>query len=268
MRKYTWVMQSFKARIILLGASNVTKGVSVIIETAQRMFGSPLDVYAAIGHGRSYGLKSFVLVRSLPSILDSHVWEVVREQPDVPTYALVGDIGNDVMYGPPPEQIAWWIEQSFDRLGAIGAKTICTGLPLDSIDRLKKWEYLAARTLMFPTKRITFEAAKQRSHAIAQRVQSIAAERTIPFIQLPGAWYGIDPIHIRPGRKALAWSSILSHWLSEEQVDQETVLARGSLSRWIKLRSSSPEKWWLLGMQRGRQQPSATLADGTQVSLY
>lgn len=268
MRKYTGVMQDFKARIMLLGASNVTKGVSAIIETAQRIFGSPLDVYAAIGHGRSYGLKSFVLVRSLPSILDSRMWEVVREQKKVPTYALVGDIGNDVMYGPPPEQIAGWIEKSFDRLGAIGAKTVCTGLPLASIDRLKKWEYLAARTLMFPTKRITFEEAKQRSHEIAQHVEAITRDRKIPYVQLPGEWYGIDPIHIRPARKAEAWSNILQHWVRDQEQMREPILARGSLSRWLQIRSRSPEKWWLLGMQRGRQQPSATLTDGTRVSLY
>jgi hypothetical protein len=40
------------ARVILLGASNLTKCISLIVETAWNLLGSPLDVKAAMGHGR------------------------------------------------------------------------------------------------------------------------------------------------------------------------------------------------------------------------
>ena len=80
-------------RIILLGASNLTRGLSIVIETARLLFATrdrpeqtsrgPLGVFAALGHGRAYGLPSRVLVRSLPSILDCGLWRAIEnQQPD------------------------------------------------------------------------------------------------------------------------------------------------------------------------------------------
>jgi len=53
-------------RVVFLGASNVVRAISTIVETAELSWGLPLDVLAACGHGRSYGRTSCVLGRSLP----------------------------------------------------------------------------------------------------------------------------------------------------------------------------------------------------------
>ncbi len=260
-------MPQVHARIILLGASNVTKAISTIVETAQHLFGSPLDVYAAIGHGRSYGLRTSLFLRGLPSVLDSRIWAALREPRSMPTYALIGDIGNDVMYGPPPDLIAQWIETCFDRLGALDAKIICTGLPMARVERMSSMEYLMARTLLFPKNRFTFAEAIGRAQEVTERVAALTQDRSIPFIELPGEWYGIDPIHIRRAHWARAWGTILRHWV-EADAQSEGFRARGSIPRWIRLRKATPERWWLLGMERGRPQPAATLTDGTRVSFY
>ena len=42
-------------RVILLGASNLTRGISTVVEIAKTKWGSPLDIMSALGHGRSYG---------------------------------------------------------------------------------------------------------------------------------------------------------------------------------------------------------------------
>jgi hypothetical protein len=261
----------FKARIILLGASNATKGVSTILETAQALIGSPLDVYAAIGHGRSYGLRTRVLGRGLPSVLDSRLWQVVGaggSRSAVPTYAVISDIGNDVMYGSSPETTAAWLEECFERLRAIDANVVCTSLPMARLKRLSEWQYLLARTIIFPTRRLTFEQAMGRAHELDERVRRITQARGIPFFELPREWYGVDPIHIRPRFWAQAWGEILDSWLRDGPSELVPYRAKGSLSRWLKLRSCSPETWWLWGMRRGRVQPCATLADGTRVSMY
>lgn len=253
-----------RARIILLGASNVTKGISVIIETAQAMLGKPLDVYCAIGHGRSYGTRSFVLVRSLPSIVDAPLWHVLDRLPhDVPTYALIADVGNDIMYGHLPHVIAGWVDQCIDLLQRLDSNIVMTSLPLQRMEQLSSRQYLVARTLLFPSNRLSFAEVRSRAGDLADRLESLAATHSIPLVELPRSWYGIDPIHLRASVKREAWRSILQHWRSGH-----TTATHRSLFRLLRLRTLSPQKWWLLGMQRGRPQPATTFADGTRVSLY
>ncbi|HEX3727596.1 MAG TPA: hypothetical protein VHV08_15185, partial [Pirellulales bacterium] len=50
-------------RVILLGASNLTKGVALVLETAFGAWGRPLEVLMALGHGRSYGRQTSLLGR-------------------------------------------------------------------------------------------------------------------------------------------------------------------------------------------------------------
>ena len=57
-----------KRRVILLGASNLTRAISTVIGIAQATLDGPLDIVAALGHGRSYGMWSRVLFRELPGI--------------------------------------------------------------------------------------------------------------------------------------------------------------------------------------------------------
>lgn len=260
-------MNNFRARVVLLGASNVTKGVSVIIETARLMLGSPLDVYCAIGHGRSYGQRSSVLVRSLPSILESPLWQVIDENTSgMPTYAVIADVGNDVMYGANPQQIADWVDRCVQRLQAVNARIVMTSLPMQRIERLSQWQYFLARSLLFPGNRLTLDEAKHRASETVQCLEALAAQRDVPLVQLRGSWYGVDPIHMRYGIKPLAWRQVLQYWIGHQS--GEAAQATGSLRRWLRLRALSPEQWWLLGMRRGRRQPAATLSDGSQVSLY
>ncbi len=256
----------FRARVVLLGASNVTKGLSVIAEASQSLLGSPIDLYCAIGHGRSYGTTSRVLIRSLPSILDSALWDALKQLPrDTPTYALIADVGNDIMYDHPAHRIVEWSEQTILRLEESGANIVMTGLPLQRIARLNSMQFLAARTLFFPTNRLTLYEARSRAESVSAQLQQLADQHGVPLIQLPVDWYGLDPIHIRSSMKAKAWNTILHQWVDEKEVAEPP---RGSLRRWLRLRSLSPYRWWLLGMQRGRPQPAALLDDGTRVSMY
>ncbi|HEX5443564.1 MAG TPA: hypothetical protein VFW87_07035, partial [Pirellulales bacterium] len=117
-------------RVVLLGASNVTRGISTVVETACRVWGRPLDLLAAIGHGRSYGMKSTVLVRTLPGILDCGLWPALAERPPAHTAALVTDVGNDLFYGADPPQIAGWIEACVDRLAKLDAAVVMTRMPV------------------------------------------------------------------------------------------------------------------------------------------
>lgn len=45
-------------RVVLLGASNLSRTFPTVVHVAQRMFDQPLEFLVAKGHGRSYGQES------------------------------------------------------------------------------------------------------------------------------------------------------------------------------------------------------------------
>lgn len=258
----------FRARIILLGASNLTRGVSAAITSAQQRLGSPLNVYVAAGHGRSYGMASRVLIRQLPSILESRLWQTLDGEERMPTYSLITDVGNDVMYGVPPAQIAKWVETCITRLQTVSDAVVCTGLPLARIERLRNWQYLVARSIFFPSNRLALAEALARSRDVHAGLRELAAAHHADFVELQDHWYGVDPIHIRRTKFTEAWSTILQPWKADATSHSQGDRIGASFRRWIMIRSKSPDRWRLLGMQRGRPQPCAVLPDGTRVSLY
>ena len=87
-----------RPRVVLLGASNLTRGISTAVETTRRAVGGPAEYFIAMGHGRSYGARSRVMGRGLPGITECGLWGALGDDHS-PTYALLTDVGNDVAYG-------------------------------------------------------------------------------------------------------------------------------------------------------------------------
>lgn len=252
-------------RIVLLGASNLTRGISTVIETAWSLWGSPLEVLAALGHGRSYGLTSRVFGRELPGIRRCGLWDDLAARPPAETAALVTDVGNDLLYGASVSEILTWVSESLDRLASHRARTILTLLPLESVESLSDWRYWLLRTCTFPRCRAgrldILEAAIELNAGLKQ----LAAAHGAATIEQRARWYGFDPIHIRLARWREAWREILSPWCeAPERADR----ARGSLSRWLYLRSLPPLERRLFGRARRASQPSGRLRDGTTIALY
>ena len=69
-----------------------------ILRLLHDLRGVPLDILAALGHGRSYGSLSNVSGRVLPGITTCGLWERWENSPALPTRALLTDIGNDLFY--------------------------------------------------------------------------------------------------------------------------------------------------------------------------
>jgi hypothetical protein len=304
---------------VLLGASNLTRGISTVIETARLTLGSPLDVYAALGHGRSYGTRSSILfgARALPGIVESDLWDALhvqesksagtpglteestpgltevasaeaaggrpgsriippnpglcfgqtrREETSIPSiHALITDIGNDIIYGAPPQKIASWIEQCIDRLQHLNASIAMTALPIESIRSVSRWQYAVVKSMLYPTRQLSFEDAVSRANQLHDLIVDLAQRRGVRLIPQRSHWYGFDPIHVRYRHWPGAWAEILGACAIDPAGGE---CAQPSLSRWLRLRTATPRKWWLFGMQRGRSQPAATLPDGTTISLY
>jgi hypothetical protein len=251
-------------RVVLLGASNLTRGLSTAVETARLVWERPLDVLAALGHGRAYSSASAMLWRELPGIAESGLWASLAQRPRLPTAALLTDVGNDLLLEMLPWQVARAVEECVDRLQGVGACVVLTPLPLESVAALSPTRFLVLRSILYPTCRLRLPDLLERARELDERLRDLARARGLTLVDHRRAWYGFDPIHIRRHYLARAWRELMSPWSSEVKPP----LARGSLRRWLYLRSLAPERRWLFGREYRRTQPAGRLPDGTVVSLY
>lgn len=256
-------------RVILLGASNLTRYLPTVVGAARRLWNEPLDILAAVGHGRSYGVHSAVLARSLAGIAECGLWQALsdRQRADgaLPTAALVTDIGNDVLYGSSVSRILSWVEMCLDRLAPLTPATILTLLPPVEEGQLPKWKFRALRQVFFPMSRMGRDQVLKRATELNARLRTIAAERKLSLIEPRGEWYGFDLIHLRRRAAPHAWSAMLAPWRGTSDA---FALSRASFARSCRYFFLPPEQRWWYGCERRHRQPVLREQDGTALSLY
>ena len=252
-------------RVVLLGASNLARGISTVAGTAQALIGSPLEFFIAMGHGRSYGRASRVLGRTLPGIDECGLWDALGDAVATQTYALITDIGNDIVYGYDVQMIAAWIEQCLKRLQVLGARTIITRLPVESIESLSNLRYRVAKAILFPGRRLSLDEAKQRIGRLDTTIGDLAPQYGATLVDLPGEWYGMDPVHIKRSQYSTAFAQIMAGW---PVGDKARTRATPSVVRWLKLHLARPQRWSFLGIPLGSTQPATRLADGSTVAVF
>ena len=250
--------------VVMLGASNLMRGLATALGIAYRLWGGPLDVLAACGLGRSYGLRMPFLWRELPGIADCGLWQALAQRPSAPTAALVTDIGNDLLYDVPVPHIVAWVETCLDRLLRAGARVVLTPLPLCSVVSVSRARFLAVRSILFPGCRRSYATVLNRATDLDRRLRSLAETRGAVLVEHRPEWYGFDPIHIRWRRRLAAWGSILAPLSEEARADEVSVQHR----RWLRLGRLVPERRWLFGWEQHTSQPCCQLADGTTLALY
>ena len=252
-------------RLVVLGASNVVRGFHVMVRTARRRWGDPVEVFGAFGHGRSYASASSVFGRVLPGIVDCGLWAELDRRPSAPTRAVLADVGNDIGYGSTPGSILGHIERCLQRLQARGAETVVTGLPVQSIARLSRAGFTLLRAVFFPRQRgMPLEEAVRRVRAVAEGLEDLAVRYRARFVPLQPEWYGLDPIHIRPREWSRAWESIL---MGSDAEPPPPPNSHAGVSA-VRLYLAQPERRWLFGWEQRRRQPALTVRGGTTIWLY
>ena len=134
--------------VVVLGASNVSRGLSRLVATVRARSTAPCDLFVAAGHGRAYGVNSRVWMRRLPSILGCGLWDSLAAKARMsmtPPVAIVTDVGNELLYGLGVAQVAAAVRESVRRLADRGAAIAITGLPLASIARVGPARYRVLR---------------------------------------------------------------------------------------------------------------------------
>jgi hypothetical protein len=248
-----------------LGASNLTVSFSTVVETVRLLIGQPVEIMAAMGHGRSFGQYSTVVGRKIPGIFPCALWQDLKRRPPLPTAALLTDIGNDLLYGVPVEQLLEWVAGCLDHLDGARATTSMTRIPIGNVEGLSEARFRFFRTLLFPKNRLTLSAVKTSVRALDEQLTALATQRKLSVIPASNAWYGFDPIHFKRSARRAAWPAILSAWGTQGAA---RVVPRRSVWRWAYLNCLAPAEQTLFGIQHRCRQPSGLLADGTTISLY
>lgn len=253
-------------QVVLLGASNIAIGFPVILRLLQSGFPEPLHVFGAFGHGRSYGMWSTVLARSLPGISTCGLWDELSRRDPQPsgTSALITDVGNDLLYGASVQQIGEWVDSCVEKLRGCGADVVLTRLPMASVRGLSVLRYNCTRTFFFPFSDLTWPVMMERACALDAQLMEIGTRHGIKLIEPPGAWYGFDPIHIRYTRLTAAWRYTFSQWSG---FDESATLARLSSFDRGRIRLLRPAEWRILGRPQHTPQPAWQRARVT-ISLY
>lgn len=254
-----------RPRLVLIGASNISRSQRSLFREALQIAGAPADIYLAAGRGRSYGARSTLAgLRALPGVLECGLWEVLARAPARPTFALVTDVGNDVLYGFPAPRILGWVAECVDRLLSLPARVALTTLPMARLGELTRLRYEVARRALFPSHPLGYETMVEVIRELEAGLKSLARERSVPFLEPPRIWYGVDPVHVRWSVRTRAWREILALWQAGPRAEA-TPPPRLALWRSLLLRPASLE---ILGRRWQTRQPAAVLADGTTISLY
>ena len=248
-------------RVVALGASNLTRGFQALVSTARGAWGPRLEVLAALGHGRSYGSRSQVAFRALPGILECGLWHEMESRPRMATRALVTDVGNDILYGFSPEQTVAWVAEALRRLGHVTEDIVVTGLPLSGIRSLSRLKFLAFRSILVPSCRLSLPQVLERAERVNVGLAELASAHGARFLPPDPAWYGFDPVHVRPSRWRQAWERILG---AQPQATSNGVFTTEALRLYLM----RPERRWLFGLEQVTPQSGTALPDGGRVWLY
>lgn len=253
-------------RIVLLGASNLTLSLRLVIQQIQYRCGGPGEVLVAAGHGRSYGLSSQVLIRELPGIIASGLWSQLDAGEARPTYALLTDIGNDVLYGCLPYQILQWVAWCVEQLQKQSAYIVMTNLPIESIESLSEWRYQLFRNLFYPSCQLSRNEAVERARAVHQGLIELAANKQFVLCEQKPQWMSADGIHYTYWKRRALYQHICAHFCATHD---EKNLAAGEQSfsqRWQHRPRFAYQK--VFEKEKRCPQPSGLLTDKTIVSLF
>ncbi len=194
------------------------------------------------------------------------LWDTLAAQPKMPTAALITDIGNDILYEVPVERILSWVDVSVERLQAVDARICMTLPPIASAHSLTEARFLFFRHLFFPKCHLELPEVIDRANRLHQGLIELGQARGVAIVPQRGDWYGADPIHILLRHWRRAWMEILTPW--DTALTSSAALARGSLVRWVFLRTRGPHRRKLFGVELHAKQPAAHLRNGTTISFY
>lgn len=247
----------------------------MIIHLLQQHCGGPSEVLVAAGHGRSYGQTSQVLVRELPGIVRSGLWQRLQSGEPHPVYAFLTDIGNDIPYGFNPDQILRWVSWCIQQLRSRDARIVMTNLPLTSIESLSELRFRMLRSLLFPSCQLSHDEVIIRAQTVHQGLNELAARNQLILYEPESEWMSMDSIHISFGKRHDFYRQLFKYFANSGAFDKNQSECTPMT---VSSDTKSPFLSWqqrpqfavrrVFGKIKHATQPSGYLGNNTTVSLY
>ena len=228
-------------------------------------FEGPISIYAAKGHGRSYGKESRCLAKKLSGIFQCGIWQALSQDNCVPINAWLTDIGNDLAYEESVQQVLEWVEACVDRLQTLGAQVVLSDLPIDVLSAVGVTRYRILRSLLFPGCRLDWPEMMERAVQLNEGLHELAKTRKMSIFTGANSWYGWDPIHPRRRHLVDFWSGLLQLAAGQRAAESQ---ANNSLLWRSYLRGLRPAEWSIFSISRCAAQPQGRLCDGSEIFLY
>jgi hypothetical protein len=250
-------------RFVVLGASNVSRGLARLAAALRSRVAGPADLFVAAGHGRGYGVNTRVAWRRLPSILASGLWRALDREAAAAPAALVTDVGNELLYGLGVTAVATAVREAVERLRDRGGRVAITGLPLASIAGVGPARYRLMRTVYVPGCQLALSELREAARWLDDELRAIAADTGSTFLEQPGDWYGLDAIHLKRRRLDDLWRVVGDAW-SLPDAPRRT---RASFAEWATLGARAAEVRSLAGLTLFTRQP-VVARSGLRVWMY
>jgi hypothetical protein len=254
-----------RMRVVILGASNLSLTFRTIVQSALAMFDGPLELFVAKGFGRSYGRDSKFFGKKFPGILQCGIWDALHRAPPLPTVAVVADLGNDLAYEAPVDDVVGWVSTALDRLDEHGARVALNNVPIASLRTVGAARYYLFRELFFPSCKLPRQEMLHRAEQLSDALDRLAEEREKPIFSGEIGWYGLDPIHPRRAAAGEVWQRMLGALRAPEAAPAHGVEVAVRVLPWHRLR---PAFYWHFGVARRAAQPCARLVDGSTIAIY
>lgn len=254
-------------KVVLLGASNLSLGWPRLADQVASAVTSPLRVYTAYGMGRSYcGERSGFACWQLPGILKSGIWDALEsvESDNSDCYALITDLGNDLVYGKSPQEVVDAANECVARLRRWNSdcRIVMTRPPTASVETVGRFRFGVCRWILFPKCPLSLPEVKAATVELDGRLVELANDLQVRISEPLLDWYGLDPIHVKRRYQTTAFSRMIQHWQSEHTPTPPASAIRPNFRR-----RPQAEMKWAWGRQKFVDQPSVN-QPAVQVFAY
>jgi hypothetical protein len=227
--------------LVFMGASNLSRGCFALSRHMRAcLHPRKVEVLIASGPGRAYCTSGGLLSVTYPPIQSSEIFEVALNKSECgyQVVALVTDIGNDIMYGVPAEQLIETVQRVFEKLQSMNAKIFYTMLPSAFEEKGVHpiWFYIL-RSLLLPFSRVSYDEATAGITATNRFLKESAGKygHIVPDMD---RYLGLDEIHYGWLKAHNAWSHVAQEMLAVLGVEgtKKIPLSRMLQSYWQEFR--------------------------------
>jgi hypothetical protein len=209
------IQASFPYLFVLMGASNLARGYGALAHCLVRCLApDPVEILHAMGPGRGYCAEGGVFNVRYPAIGASEILESASERAEKAcrVTALITDIGNDIMYGVPADEITACLATLLQKLNAFGAEVFVHPIPLDFSEDVSKRQFRILKSIFYPHSAINYETAKDAVTTVNGFLRAKAGGR-IHLLPSTKEFCGVDKIHYSVFRSHKAWSVVVNEML-------------------------------------------------------